>query len=233
MADMSAALEVRDFTVDFGTVAPVKGLELSLKDGDCLGIIGQSGCGKSTLLRALAGLENRWSGTMEFFGSPVNRKRSLADARLIQMVFQDPSAALNPVHTVDDILREAVVVHRFKEADARILKALDGVSLSRTLRYRYPYQLSGGQRQRLCVARALLVEPRILLLDEPTSALDVSVQAEVLNLLSAVREERSLSMLLVSHDLAVVAQLCEKILMMHDGVVSRRLWRSELLEFSI
>jgi peptide/nickel transport system ATP-binding protein len=230
---VTKALSATALTVRLGALTPVRDLDLILRDGESLGIIGGSGCGKSTLLKALAGVEDRWSGEIRLFDRPVGPRRTLAEARLVQMVFQDPLAALNPIHTVDDILREPVSIHRLGPAESRILEALDAVSLPRSLRYRYPHQLSGGQRQRLCVARALLVEPKILLLDEPTSALDVSVQAEVLNLLSAAREERGLGIILVSHDLAVVAQLCERILVMEGGALVKEMRRSDLVEFAI
>jgi peptide/nickel transport system ATP-binding protein len=229
----ASALTARDIVVDYGSERPLKGVSLTLESGECLGIIGESGCGKSSLLRALAGIESRWSGDIRLFGAKVKPRRSLSEARLIQMVFQDPFGAFNPAHTVDEILKEPLSIHKFKNRDSLILKLLDMVALPRNLRYRFPAHLSGGQRQRLAIARALSVEPRILLLDEPTSALDVSVQAGVLNLLSRLRREKGLSYILVSHDLAVVAQLCENIKILEHGRFARSLNRSELIEYSI
>ncbi|KAF1054354.1 MAG: Oligopeptide transport ATP-binding protein OppF [Stenotrophomonas maltophilia] len=223
------ALRIRDLSIRLGGHVPVRHLDLDLAAGASLGIVGESGCGKSTLLKAIAGVHRHTSGQLEIFGEALGARRSLAQRRLAQMVFQDPRAALNPAHSVDEILREPLLIHRIDRQDARILQALEQVSLPAALRYRFAGQLSGGQRQRLGIARALLVEPRLLLLDEPTSALDVSVQAEVLNLLGDLRRERQLSYLLVSHDLAVVAQLCERVLVMHQGRFVESLTREALV----
>src|ERR1700742_4494978 len=136
---------------------------------------------------------------------------------MAQMVFQDPYGSLHPNQTVDQILGLPVAIHRLDRGDARIAQALAEVGLDRAHRYRYPHQLSGGQRQRVAIARALILEPRILLLDEPTSALDVSVQAEILNLLTRLRRDHGLTLLMVSHDLAVIAHICDRIGVMRGG----------------
>jgi peptide/nickel transport system ATP-binding protein len=133
------------------------------------------------------------------------------------MVFQDPYGSLHPNQTVDQTLGAPIAIHRLGNAESRIMAALVEVGLGREHRYRYPHQLSGGQRQRVAIARALILEPKVLLLDEPTSALDVSVQAEILNLLTRLRRDHSLTMLMVSHDLAVVAHICDRIGVMHSG----------------
>jgi peptide/nickel transport system ATP-binding protein len=135
------------------------------------------------------------------------------------MVFQDPYGSLNPTHTVDRILGEPLAIHRIGNAEARIARALEEVGLGRGFRFRYPHQLSGGQRQRVAIARALVIEPRILLLDEPTSALDLSVQAEILNLLARVRRDHGLTLLMVSHDLAVIAHMCQRLAVMLRGAI--------------
>ncbi len=136
---------------------------------------------------------------------------------MVQMVFQDPYGSLHPNQTVDQTLSMPIAIHRLGDSDRRISAALREVGLGREHRYRYPHQLSGGQRQRVAIARALVLEPRILLLDEPTSALDVSVQAEILNLLARLRQVHGLTLLMVSHDLAVIAHLCERIGVMSNG----------------
>ncbi|MCL2898412.1 ABC transporter ATP-binding protein [Brenneria tiliae] len=223
-----SALSLNQISIDYGTVKPVCDAYLELEAGGSLGIVGESGCGKSSLLKAIAGIENNWTGTMLAFGKPIKRRRNLADARTIQMIFQDPLASLNPCHTVDDILREPLVIHKLGDQNKRVIDALDSVALPRSIRYRFPGQLSGGQRQRVGIARALQIKPKILLLDEPTSALDVSVQAEVLNLLADMRKEMGLSYLVVSHDIAVVAQLCEQVTVMYNGVFVETLHRSQL-----
>jgi len=133
------------------------------------------------------------------------------------MVFQDPYASLHPRQTVDRILAEPLAIHAIDDAETRIERALDEVGLGSGFRFRYPHQLSGGQRQRIAIARALILEPHILLLDEPTSSLDASVQAEVLNLLEELRARRGLTFIMVSHDLAVVTHLCERLMVMQRG----------------
>ncbi len=133
------------------------------------------------------------------------------------MVFQDPYASLHPRHTVDGVLSEPLAIHGFDDREHRIVRALEEVGLGSSFRFRFPHQLSGGQRQRVAIARALILEPEILLLDEPTSALDASVQAEVLNLLTRIRTERRLTYILVSHNLAVVDHMCERLIVMQAG----------------
>lgn len=135
------------------------------------------------------------------------------------MVFQDPYGSLHPRHTIGDILEEPLQIHRINDRDRRINVLLDKVGLNRAFRERYPHQLSGGQRQRVAIARALILEPQVLLLDEPTSALDVSVQAEILNLLAELQREAKLTYLMVTHDLGVIAHLCQKVAVMQYGKI--------------
>jgi peptide/nickel transport system ATP-binding protein len=214
-------IAVRDLRVSFGAgnnvVRAVDGVSFEVAAGETFGLVGESGCGKSTILRALCGLNRAWQGYIAIDGNEVAVQRPREFFKRVQMVFQDPYGSLHPRHTVNTTLTEPLAIHGMDRADARISEVLDQVGLGAAFRYRYPHQLSGGQRQRLAIARALILEPRVLLLDEPTSALDVSVQAEILNLLVDIREQRHLTCMLVSHDLAVVAHMCDRIAVMNHG----------------
>ncbi len=225
-------IRVADLRVTFGhgasLVRAVRGITFTAEEGESFGLVGESGSGKSTVLRALSGLNRHWTGLIEIAGEPQSAKRSKDFHKRLQMVFQDPYGSLHPRHTVDRILAEPVAIHGLGQADRRIERALEEVGLGPAFRFRYPHQLSGGQRQRVAIARALILEPRILLLDEPTSALDVSVQAEVLNLLARLRRERRLTYILVSHNLAVVAQMCERLAVMNHGLIVEELTVDQL-----
>ena len=210
-------IEVAALRVRFGSVEVVRGVSFRVAPGATFGLVGESGSGKSTILRALSGLNADWTGRMAIGGDPLGPRRDRAFHRRVQMVFQDPYGSLHPRQTVDRALSEPLLVHGIGEVDSRIVRALDEVALPASVRFRYPHQLSGGQRQRVAIARALIAGPEVLLLDEPTSALDVSVQAEVLNLLTELRARRRLTMVLVSHNLAVVAHLCERLGVMQAG----------------
>src|SRR6202012_5015365 len=191
--------------------------------GDALGLVGESGSGKSTVLRAVAGLIPHAVGTVMINGRELPNRRPRESRKIIQMVFQDPYGSLHPNHTVDQTLSAPIAIHRLGNADRRIMSALTEVGLGREHRYRYPHQLSGGQRQRVAIARALILEPKVLLLDEPTSALDVSVQAEILNLLPRLRRDQNLTMILVTHNLAVVSFLCSRVAIMRNGEIVEEL----------
>jgi len=216
-------LRVQGLRVVFDGFTAVDGVSFDLAPGESFGIVGESGSGKSTVLRAVCGLAPRTSGrvtlTSSVSGTPLPEPGSKTFRRRVQMVFQDPYGSLHPRQTVDRQLAEPLAIHGIGDAPARIARALDEVGLPRGFRFRYPHQLSGGQRQRVAIARALILEPQLLLLDEPTSALDASVQAEVLNLLEALRAQRGLSFLMVSHDLAVVTHLCSRLAVMQRGRV--------------
>ncbi|SDH20681.1 peptide/nickel transport system ATP-binding protein [Pseudomonas flavescens] len=215
---MSLLLEVSDLVIDYAGHRVVKGISLHIERGGAYGLIGESGCGKSSVLRALAGLV-RYRGQARLAGRELQGTPRGILARRLQMVFQDPYASLHPRKTVEQVLREPLHIHRLDGGERRLLDMLDEVGLSRDLRFRYPHELSGGQRQRVAIARALILEPDLLLLDEPTSALDVSVQAEILNLLKRLQRDRNLAYLLVSHDLAVVAHLCNDLGLMQGGQI--------------
>lgn len=214
-------VDIQDLRVTFGegaeTVHAVDGVSIAIEEGEVYGLVGESGCGKSTVLRALAGLNPNWRGRMTVAGQALERRRSKAQYRLMQMVFQDPYGSLHPRHTIDGLLSEPLAIHGIGDADRRIVEALDRVGLGASFRFRYPHQLSGGQRQRVAIARALILEPKVMLLDEPTSALDVSIQAEVLNLLDDLRRAQKLTYLFVSHDLAVVTHICSRVGVMRSG----------------
>jgi peptide/nickel transport system ATP-binding protein len=189
----------------------------SVRKGETFGLVGESGSGKSTILRALAGLVPGDAETLTIAGMDLGAKRGLEFFRKVQMVFQDPYEALHPRHTVWRQLMEPARIQKIPNAEERARNVMDSVGLSQAVRWRYPHQLSGGQRQRVAIARALMLDPQVLLLDEPTSALDVSIQAEILNLLSDLQDERGLTYLLVTHDLGVVAHMCKRIAVMQTG----------------
>ena len=211
-------------------VRAVQDVSLTVDQGESFGLVGESGSGKSTILRAICGMAPVTAGTIRIDGKPLATPRGPGFATRVQMVFQDPYASLHPRHTIDRTLSEPLAIHGLKGSDARVVKALTDVGLPANFRFRYPHQLSGGQRQRVAIARALMLEPTILLLDEPTSALDASVQAEVLNLLSRLREERGLTFLMVSHDLAVIDHMCDRVLVMQHGRAVEQMSRETLAQ---
>jgi peptide/nickel transport system ATP-binding protein len=197
----------------------VRNVSFAVAPGETFGLVGESGSGKSTVLKTIAGLIAPTAGEVRLDGRVMAAKRDRAERRRLQYVFQDPYGSLHPRHTVDRTLREPLEIHGVADRDATILAALADVGLDSRHRFRYPHQLSGGQRQRVAIARALILSPGALLLDEPTSSLDVSVQAEILNLLTRLRRERALTTIFVSHDLAVVAHLCERVAIMRLGEI--------------
>nr|WP_318381040.1 ABC transporter ATP-binding protein [uncultured Enterobacter sp.] len=200
-----------------------------VKPGEIYGLVGESGSGKTTVLKCLAGLFTHWNGEMAINGEGLGHSINQARCRKVQMVFQDPYGSLHPRHTIGDILEEPLHIHGITDRDRRINALLDRVGLNRAFRDRYPHQLSGGQRQRVAIARALILEPQVLLLDEPTSALDVSVQAEILNLLAELHQESKLTYLMVTHDLGVIAHLCQKIAVMQYGKILETLTVDDLV----
>ena len=225
-------LKIEDLSVIFGTGAEanhaVKAVSFAVPVGGCFGLVGESGSGKSTVLQCIAGLLKNWSGNIDVDGKRLTHKRKADFYRKVQMVFQDPYGSLHPRHTVDRALKEPLLIHGIADINHRVEKVLDEVGLGAAFRFRFPHQLSGGQRQRVAVARALILQPEVVLLDEPTSALDVSVQAEVLNLLADVRERYNLTYILVSHDLAVVAHMCDIISVMNRGEIVEEISGNQL-----
>jgi len=229
-------LEVDNLAVTYGSGRlinhAVKKVSFQVEQGEAYGLVGESGSGKSTILRAICGLAPVSGGTMRLNGAPVTSPRDQNFHRSVQMVFQDPYGSLHPRHTVDRVLSEPMAIHGLDSRNDRIVQALAEVGLGPTFRFRFPHQLSGGQRQRVAIARALILEPKLLLLDEPTSALDASVQAEILNLLDDLRRKRGLTYILVSHDLAVVSYLCNRLLVMRNGDAIEELTTDRLREGS-
>jgi oligopeptide/dipeptide ABC transporter ATP-binding protein len=228
-------LEVRDLSMHFplhrgvverlqGKPRPVlravDGVGLTIAKGEALGLVGESGCGKSTLGRCIVGLYTPTGGEIMYEGTPLPAQRVRATRRRIQMVFQDPYSSLNPRMTVRQALSELLRAHEMvpkAQVDARCRELVDLVGLGSRSLDAYPRQFSGGQRQRVSIARALALEPELLVADEPVSALDVSVQATVLNLLEELQQKLGLTLLLIAHNMAVVRHVCDRVAVMYLG----------------
>jgi ABC-type glutathione transport system ATPase component len=229
-------LEIEDLWVEFRggrgllqTKEPfhaVKGVDLAVESGEAYAVVGESGAGKSTLARCVVGLQRPIRGHMRFAGAPLETTRSRRERRAIQMVFQDPYSSLNPRMTVGAAIVELLRVNGLASgraaARARAVELLELVGMSPSALELRPRAFSGGQRQRIGIARALAVEPTLLVADEPVSALDVSIQASILILLKHLQQELGLTLLFISHDLAVVRQLCDRVAVMRDGEVIER-----------
>jgi len=211
------AIEIRDVTRSFGPVRAVDGVSLAVPTGGVMGIVGESGCGKSTLARIILGLMPPSSGEVLVEGQHLATLDRRARARLIQPVFQDPYSSLNPRHRIRDIVALPLRAQGERDVDGKVIEMLGRVGLSAAMAERLPGQLSGGQRQRVAIARALILRPRIVVCDEPTSALDVSVQAQILNLLGELRRELGLTLVFISHNLAVVEHIATEVAVMYLG----------------
>jgi len=226
-------LQVRDARVHFPAggwlraappVRAVDGVSLTLHAGETLAVVGESGCGKSTLARAVLGLQRLTSGAVLFDGAPVPDRPGPARsafARAAQLVFQDPVAALNPRMRIDAALAEPLQTHAPELArparEARVADVLAQVGLDAGIARRFPHEVSGGQAQRVGIARAMILRPRLLVCDEPVASLDVSIQAQILSLLRALRAEHGVSMLFISHDLSVVRHIADRVMVMYLG----------------
>ncbi len=225
-------IDVRGLDVLFGEgaglVHAVRDVSFSVAKGETFGLAGESGSGKSTVLRALSGLNPHWQGEIVIAGEAQKPQRDKAFYKQVQMVFQDPYGSLHPRHTVDRVLSEPSAIHGIAGAEKRLIEVLYDVGLGPEFRFRYPHQLSGGQRQRVAIARTLMLAPSILLLDEPTSALDVSVQAEILNLLKRLKNEHALTYVLVTHDLSVIAHMCDRVAVMNGGRIFEEMTQDQI-----
>ncbi|MCF2572383.1 ABC transporter ATP-binding protein [Brevibacterium sp. UCMA 11754] len=221
-----SGLRAENITVTFGrgerAFTAVDDVSIDVAPGEIVGLVGESGSGKSTVSRVICGLQRDYSGTVSFNGQELEPKRSAKQWRVVQMVFQDPFASLDPRYTVRSTLSEVIRHHKLASGAAlkrRCAELMDMVRLPVEFLDRTPTAMSGGQRQRVAIARALAVQPEVIVADEAVSALDVSVQAEIIALFARLREELGLSILFISHDLAVVKSLCERVCVIHNGVL--------------
>ena len=213
------------FLKEIAAVKAVDGVSLTIQEGETVGLVGESGCGKTTFGRAILRLEEPTSGEIYFEGQSIldyDKKKMRALRKKMQIIFQDPFSSLNPRKTVAHIIGEPLLVHGMRsrsQRDQRVLELLTVVGLRKEHMRRYPHQFSGGQRQRIGVARALALNPRLIVCDEAVSALDVSIQAQVINLLKDLQDEFGLTYLFISHDLSVVEHVSDQVAVMYLGKI--------------
>ena len=247
MTEPHALLEITDLVKHYpvrtgvlrraaGTVHAVDGVSFSLGVGETLGLVGESGCGKSTVARSVLRLIEPTSGSIRIDGTDIthlSKSELRPHRRAMQIVFQDPFASLNPRMTAGDIVGEPLTVHGLatgSEKQARVAKLFEQVGLRPDQMRNYPHQFSGGQRQRICIARALALDPRLIVCDEPVSALDVSIQAQVINLLIDLQRAHGFSYLFIAHDLAVVAHISHRVAVMYLGRIVEIADKTELFK---
>lgn len=217
---MELALQVKNLTVHYGGFTALDDINLNLEQHTTLGLVGESGSGKSTLARVIAGLIAPDVGQILLGSQELKKKRSREQHKRIQMIFQNPDASMNPKHSIRQILSEALLFHNIvgrSEVEKRCKELLTRVHMEDRALDKFPHEFSGGQRQRIAIARALSVEPNILIADEPTSALDVSVQLSVLELFNTLKAELNFTMLFISHDLGVINAISDKVAVMRQG----------------
>jgi len=210
------------FNFKTDVVKAVDNVSFTIAKGEVLGLVGESGSGKSTLGRSIIGLETITSGEIIFDGKPINSMSKKERSKHIQYVFQDPFSSLNPRLTVHETLKEVLLVHQMAKGNGvntEINRLLDLVGLSKDSQHRYPHQFSGGQRQRIGIARALAVNPKLLICDEPVSALDVSIQAQILNLFKDLQQELGLTYLFIAHGLGAIKYVSDRIAVMYKGEI--------------